>query len=221
MDSKPLLIGAGAVAGILVLAVGGFVAAVFSQPAELSVERDIVIAAEAPAVHAAVADFAHFPSWSPWDYDPAMKVEMSDPSGGVGAWYSWDGNDEVGAGKMTLTSVEPTVVKEDLEFIRPFAGKAQVTYTLTPSGESTKLAWKMEQPMDFMGRTAMLFMDMPGMIAKDFDKGLGRIKSQVEDGSIGAPGQAAGGDSGAEAGGPDDTDAQDTDAHDTDSGDTD
>jgi len=185
--NRNILIGAGVVAGLVVVALGGAAVAVSMQPDTLQIERSVQIDAPAEDVHAAVSDYEAFKAWSPWDYDPDMTVDISQPSSGVGATYAWQGNQDVGSGKMTTTLDEPLRVEQDLEFIEPFAGKARVAYVLVEGDGGTTLTWRMTQDLDFMGKAMGLLMDMDGMIGADFDKGLGRVKTGVEDGTWGAP----------------------------------
>lgn len=202
--NRKLLILLGGVLAVIALGVGGFAVAVSTRPDELVVERSVSIQAPSKDVHAAVADYQHFKVWSPWDYDPDMVVEISEPSQGVGAWYTWKGNEKVGSGRMETTAMSDLQIEQDLEFIEPWAGKAEVTYRLEPSGEATTLTWSMRQELDFAGKAMGLLMDMDGMIGADFDKGLGRVRTLVESGEIGAPQDEA--VEGAAAGGATDTD---------------
>mgnify|MGYP002821430581 CR=1 FL=1 len=219
--NRNILIGAGVVVGLIAVAIGGVAVAASMQPDQLVVERNIDIAAPPEDVHAAVGDFKTFATWTPWDFDPNMVVETSDPSTGVGAWYTWKGNQDVGSGRMELSKVEPLLLEVDLEFKEPMAGLADVTYTLTPNGDTTNLSWKMEMDQGFGGKVAALFMDMDGMIGADFERGLGRVKAKVESGEVGAPEPPVAEDeAGAAAGGSVESDATDaTDAtDDTDAG---
>src|SRR5690349_21859859 len=110
------------VLGVLVLALVGFAGFVSTRPEAYHVERSIDLKAPPEAVYATVSDFRVFPQWSPWQKrDPAMKLTLSTPSSGVGASYAWEGNKEVGKGKMTIVdTTAPNRVKIRLEFLEPF-----------------------------------------------------------------------------------------------------
>jgi hypothetical protein len=70
--------------------------------------------------------------WSYWMLlDPNSKVTYNGEDGTVGAKQSWDGNDDVGAGTQTITKISEDRVDIDLEFIRPFAGKAKAAHFVT------------------------------------------------------------------------------------------
>ena len=74
---KKVLIG---VAAVLVLAVGGFLAAVLMQPDELKVERSATIDASPEVLMPLCTDLKSWHAWSPWsDRDPNAKLTFSDP----------------------------------------------------------------------------------------------------------------------------------------------
>lgn len=162
-----------------------FIGAVLMQPAQYRVERSITIAAPPAAVYPWVADFKKFDQWSPWEkLDPAMKKTFSGPDTGVGSRYEWSGNDDVGTGSMTVTAAkEGESLTMDLEFVEPWQSKAETGFALAADGEGTKVTWTMSGDNDFMGKAMGLFMDMEGMIGKDYDEGLSNLKKKVESAS--------------------------------------
>src|SRR5262245_54020938 len=100
----------------------GFLLFAASRPDTYRVERSKVIAAPADAVFPQLADFHAWAQWSPWEkLDSQMQKTYDGPGGVVGSSYSWQGNKEVGKGKMTFTELEPNKhVGLKLEFIEPF-----------------------------------------------------------------------------------------------------
>src|SRR5688500_3494299 len=94
---KKLLLG-------LAVLVAAFLIVVATRPDTYHVERSAEVKAAPEAVFAVLGDYKTFPQWSPWQKrDPNMKTTMSNPSSGVGATYAWEGNKDVGKGKMTIT----------------------------------------------------------------------------------------------------------------------
>ena len=173
---KKILIG-------LALVVAGFIAYVSTRPDTYHVERQALLTAPPEAVYAALADFKTFTQWSPWQKrDPAMRTTLSTPSGGVGATYAWEGNKDVGKGKMTITeATAPSRVRQKLEFLEPFASQADTSFDLAPEGTgATKVVWSMDGKANFMSKAMSVFMDMDKMIGKDFEQGLANLKRVVE-----------------------------------------
>lgn len=176
---KKILLGIVAVFAVVIL---GFLAVVAMQPAEIHVERSTTIEATPAHVFAHVSDLRRFVEWSPWsDVDPNQTTDFSDPPSGVGAWYSWEGNKEVGVGKMTITEVvaDKKVVQE-LAFFEPWESKGYVSFLLEPAGEGTQVTWTFDENAGFMMKAMGLFMSMDEMLGSDYEKGLASLKATVE-----------------------------------------
>jgi hypothetical protein len=159
-----------------------FIGVVISRPDTYHVERSRTVAAPADIAFAHVADLHAWEEWSPWDkLDPNMKKTHEGTPQTAGASYAWEGNDQVGKGKMTLTEVlPPSSVTIKLDFIEPFASTATTRFTFAPEGSGTKVTWAMDGNNDFMGKAFGMFMNMDKMIGADFEKGLGQLKVRVE-----------------------------------------
>ena len=87
-----------------------------------------VIVAPPEVVFAIINDLHQWDQWSPFNRDPKMKTTYEGPAEGPGASYAWDGNSDVGAGRMTIKESKPgELVSMNLEFSRPFACKNNVS----------------------------------------------------------------------------------------------
>lgn len=152
------------------------------KPAIMRVERTATIQAPAEKIFAILSDFRSFPNWSPWEkLDPGMKRTLSGSECGVGAVYEWEGNKKVGQGRMEILEVTPgRYVKVKLTFIKPFPGDNLAEYTMVASGAGTAVTWLMHGPNAFMARVMQNFMDIEGMVGKDFENGLANLKALVE-----------------------------------------
>jgi uncharacterized protein YndB with AHSA1/START domain len=169
---------------LLVLAVviaGVLIAAAF-RPDTLRVERSIQINAAPEKIYALIDDFHRWTVWSPWEKkDPAMKRTHSGAPSGKGAAYAWEGNGDVGSGRMVIRAAEPySRIEIQLDFIKPFEGHNTAEFTLQPSGTGTELRWVMHGPQPYLGKVFSLFMNMDKMIGKDFEAGLAGIKASAE-----------------------------------------
>lgn len=164
---------------VLVVLFIGFVA---TRPSTYTVKRSATIAAGPDKIFPMVTDFHQWSTWSPWEaLDPQMTRTFDGATSGVGAIYSWKGNDQVGEGRMTIEESRPNeYVKIKLEFIKPWAATNRTELSLRPAGNSTEVEWTMSGTHDFMGKAFTLFMNMDTMIGKDFEKGLQSIKTGAE-----------------------------------------
>jgi uncharacterized protein YndB with AHSA1/START domain len=161
-----------------------FLAIVVTRPSEFWVARTVTIAAPAPAVFAQVNDFHKWEAWNPWaKIDPAMKQAYEGAPAGVGAVYTWTGNNEVGEGRMTIIESRPSdLIRVSLEFQKPFRATNTAEFTFKPEGDRTVVTWSMRGRNNFIAKAVHLFMDMDKMIGGNFEKGLADMKSVVEAG---------------------------------------
>jgi carbon monoxide dehydrogenase subunit G len=169
---------------VLAVVVVIFVAVVATRPSEYTVTRSKAVNAPPAVVFAQVNDFHQWDAWSPWaKLDPNVKTTHSGAPAGTGAVYEWSGNKDVGKGKMTVTDSAPGQhVVIALEFIEPFASKADTRFEFAPEGQGTQVTWAMKGKMGFMEKAFGIFMNMDSMIGKDFEKGLTQLAtvSQAE-----------------------------------------
>jgi hypothetical protein len=166
----------------LALVVVGLVAVVATRPPTYRVERSLVMAAPADLPFGLVNAFRQWHYWSPWEaLDPKMVKSFDGPIAGPGASYSWSGNDDVGKGKMTIVDAKPYErIAMKLEFLEPWPSTSDNIFLFEPVAEGVKVRWIMEGTNNFVGKAFSLFMDMDGMIGKDFEKGLAAMKALVE-----------------------------------------
>jgi hypothetical protein len=164
---------------ILVAAVLIFAA---TKPDSFRVERTATINAPPAKIFPLINDFHSWGSWSPWESrDPAMKRTYGGAASGKGAVYEWDGNSQVGKGRMEITDTTvPTKVVIKLDFMKPLEGHDIAEYTLEARGDSTKVTWAMHGPTNFVGKLIGVFISMDKMIGKDFETGLANLKIQAE-----------------------------------------
>ncbi|SDS60090.1 SRPBCC family protein [Opitutus sp. GAS368] len=174
MIKKILLLLVAIIAVILVVAA--------FQPAEFRITRSVTIAAPAAVIFPEVNDFHRWAAWSPWEkLDPAMKRTFEGPAAGVGAAYAWEGNSDVGAGKMTIAESRPAeVIRIKLEFFKPMPGLCPTEFTFRPEGAGTNVTWTMSGTKNYGSKVFCLFMNMDKMVGGDFEKGLATLKTNSE-----------------------------------------
>src|SRR3978361_881250 len=168
----------------LVLAVAIMVVLIIAsgKPNTFSVRRSISIKAAPEKIFPLIDDFHQWKSWSPYEArDPALKRNFSGAASGKGAVYGWEGNKNVGSGRMEiLDSSAPSKLVIKLDFFTPFEGHNTAEFTLLPQGDATEVTWLRHGPAPFMSKLMQVFMNMDNMIGKDFEAGLVNLKRLTE-----------------------------------------
>jgi len=168
-----LVVIAGVVAVILIIAA--------TKPDTFRVERSISINASPEKIATQISDFHKWTSWSPYEKkDPAMKRTYGGAKHGKGAVYEWEGNSQVGAGRIEITDASLSRIRMKLDFLKPFEGHNTAEFTLEPEGKLTKTTWAMSGPNRFIGKVFHVFIDIDKMIGKDYETGLQSLKSIAE-----------------------------------------
>ncbi len=160
----------------------GILAYAASRPDTFRLQRSTTITAAAEKVFPMIADFHEWIRWSPWeDRDPALKRTYSGPSSGTGAVYAWEGNKNVGVGRMEIMETTmPSRVAIKLDFLKPFEVHNIAEFTLEPAGGGTRVTWAMHGPSPFMMKLMGVFTSMDKMVGKDFEAGLAKMKAAAE-----------------------------------------
>ena len=168
--------------GLIVLATIAIVLGLAAmQPSGFSVKREIAIKAGPEKIMPYLADFHQWPAWSPWEkIDPNMKRTHSGAPSGKGAMYAWEGNGDVGSGKMEIVDMSERRLDIKLDFMAPMESSNKTEFVLTPNGDGTTVTWTMSGPMNFLSKIMSVFMDMDAMIGPDFEKGLNNLKAAAE-----------------------------------------
>lgn len=158
----------------LILAFLGYVALL---PSEGRITRSATIAAPAATLFDHVNDFNKWQAWSPWaKLDPNAKSKFEGPASGVGAAFSWDGNDEVGEGKMTIVDSKPgESVKIRLDFKKPMESTSEAVFTFKPDGDKTLVTWDMTGERPFIARIFCVLFQADKMVGEQFEKGLANL----------------------------------------------
>ena len=168
----------GGVVAVLLAAVLIYAA---TKPDVFRVQRATSIKAPPEKIAAVLSDFRGWQAWSPWEkMDPAMKRSYSGAAKGKGAVYAWEGNSEVGQGRMEITEAAPSRVAMDLDFVKPFEAHNKVVFALVPKGDSTEVTWSMQGPVPYMAKVVHVFFDMDSMVGKQFETGLANLKTLAE-----------------------------------------
>jgi carbon monoxide dehydrogenase subunit G len=164
---------------VLVIALLIFAA---TKPDSFQVQRTASIKAPPEKIFPLIDDFQNWGAWSPYENkDPAMKRTRSGAVNGKGAVYEWDGDKNVGKGRMEITESSPTSkIVIQLDFFKPFEAHNIAEFRLEPQGDSTKVTWAMHGPAPFVSKLMQVFINFDNMIGKDFEQGLANLKTVAE-----------------------------------------
>ena len=167
----------GMFAGLIVVLLG--VAAM--RPSHYVVTRSRVVNATPDLIAPMLTDMHAWNTWNPWDaMEPTATKTYSEPASGVGAWYTWRG-DQTGSGRMEIISISPTRVDYALQFTAPMEDTATVHFDFVPQGAArTNVTWSMEGEQNLFGRVMGLFVSMDSMMGGDFEQGLTNLATRLE-----------------------------------------
>jgi uncharacterized protein YndB with AHSA1/START domain len=174
------------IAVVLAIAIAVVLILAATKPNTFSVQRAATVKAAPEKIFSLINDFHQWGTWSPWEKkDPAMKRSFSGAASGKGAVYGWDGNKNVGSGRMEILDASlPSKIVIKLDFFKPFEGHNTAEFTMLPQGDATNVttnvSWIMHGPASFMSKVMQVFMNMDKMIGKDFEAGLANLKGLTE-----------------------------------------
>ncbi|KRR15936.1 polyketide cyclase [Bradyrhizobium lablabi] len=170
------------IAVLLAIAIAAVLVIAATKPGTLRVQRAIRIKAPPDVIFPLISDFHQWLKWSPYENkDPAMKRNYDGAERGKGAVYAWDGDKNVGSGRMEiLESTAPSKIVIKLDFFTPFEGHNTAEFTMLPQGDATHVTWLMYGPANFMSRLIQVFMNLDRMIGRDFEAGLANLKTLTE-----------------------------------------
>jgi len=170
------------IAVIIAIAIAAVLILAATKPNTLRVQRATSIKAPADRIFPMINDFRQWRTWSPYENkDPAMNRTYEGAGSGKGAVYAWDGNNNVGSGRMEiLETAVPSKITIKLDFFKPFEGHNTAEFTMLPQGDVTNLTWTMVGPAVFMSKVMQVFMNLDNMIGRDFEAGLANLKKLAE-----------------------------------------
>src|SRR6201988_1057011 len=152
------------IAVVLVLALATVLILAARKPDTLRVTRATSIKAPAETIFPLIKDFHQWGGWSPYEHkDPAMKRSYSGAESGKGAIYAWEGNKNVGSGRMEILDATPTQIVIKLDFLKPFEAHNQDEFTLTPQASAKNVTWTMRGPAPFISKLMQVFMNFDKM----------------------------------------------------------
>ncbi len=175
----------GIAALVIAVAIVGLLIYASTRPDTFRVHRTARVNAPPEAIHPLINDYRNWTLWSPYEHrDPALKRTFSGAASGRGAIYAWQGNKNVGSGRMEIVDTSPNKIIIKLDFFAPFKANNIAEFTLEPkntaTGAATDVTWAMHGPVPFIGKIMHLLIDCDKMVGKDFSAGLDSMKAAAE-----------------------------------------
>ena len=151
-------------------------------PKSYDVNRAISINKPLPEVFQYLKLLKNQDNWSPWaEKDPNMNKTFKGTDGEIGFVSAWVGNKDVGEGEQEITGIiENEVVNSQLRFLKPFKSTSDAYLKVEKVGNGTKVVWGFSGKNKFPMSIMMLFMNMDKAVGKDFEYGLNKLKSILE-----------------------------------------
>jgi uncharacterized protein YndB with AHSA1/START domain len=170
------------VAIVVVVLISAVLIFAATKPDTFRVQRAASIKAPPEKVFALINDFNWWGAWSPWEKkDPAMKRTFGATTSGKGAVYAWEGNKDVGQGRMEIAeSVPSSRIRINLDFVKPFEARNLVEFALEPKGDVTNITWAMQGDTPYFAKIIHVFINMDKMVGNDFEAGLANLKAVSE-----------------------------------------
>lgn len=167
--------------GVLV-AVAGVLAYAATRPDSFRIERSASIKAPPEKIYAQINELKAWTAWSPWEkIDPALKRTYSGPPSGKGAAYAWEGNKDVGSGRMEITDAVPaSKLTIKLDFLKPFEAHNTAEFSFSRQGDATTVTWAMYGPSPYLSKLIGMVFNMDRMVGGQFETGLANLKSIAE-----------------------------------------
>lgn len=82
---------------------------------------------------------------------------------------------------MTITDVvQPSQVRIDLLFEKPFKARNDIVLAIQSEGSATRVIWTMTGQRTFMVKVMGLLKSMDEFVGPDFEKGLLQLKAVTE-----------------------------------------
>jgi uncharacterized protein YndB with AHSA1/START domain len=170
------------IAAVLAIAIAVVLILAAAKPDTFSVQRGATMKAPPEKIFSLINDFHQWGKWSPWENrDPAMTRIFSGAESGQGAVYAWEGNKNVGSGRMEILDAStPSKIIIKLDFLKPFEAHNTAEFTMLPQGDATSVNWVMHGPAPFLSKMMQVFMNIDKMVGKDFEIGLTNLKGLAE-----------------------------------------
>ena len=169
------------VAIVVAVAIAAVLVFAATKPDTFGIQRTATIKAPPEKIFPLINDLRAQSAWSPFEKDPGMKRTHSGAPTGNGAVYEWDGNRQVGRGRIEIIdSKPPSTITLKLDMFTPFEAHNTVQFTLAPNGSGTDVTWAMRGRQPYIAKVFSTVVNCDRMVGGQFEEGLGKLKALAE-----------------------------------------
>jgi hypothetical protein len=151
---------------------------------EYNISREIIISKPKQEVFDYVKLLKNQNNYSVWaTTDPGMTKEYRGTDGTKGFVSAWDSKvKNVGKGEQEITGfTDGERIDYELRFMLPMQSTDHAYMkTEAVSPNSTKVTWAFNGKMNYPVNLMLLVLDLDGMLGKDLDQGLSKLKTILE-----------------------------------------
>ena len=168
---------------ILIALVALIIVLALIAPKSYAVSRDVVVNKPISEVYNYLKLMKNQDHWSPWqERDPDMKKTFTGTDGEVGFISAWESDHkQVGSGEQEIVGLkENEEIKTHLRFLKPFKSESDAYMRVAEAGDGTQVTWGFSGKNKFPMSIFMLFMNMDKAIGADFEQGLSKLKTILE-----------------------------------------
>lgn len=163
----------------------GFCSFVAWRSADYQVERSMVARGTSKEVFDQLNQFRNWARWYPLtEIDPGVRLRYDGPSEGVGAVWTWNGNDKVGAGRIEIVeSRQGSLLLVKTIHTTPAPNETISTFSLRPEGSQgqlTRVTWKLQGKHGFIAKALTVFVEVDETVGPDMELALHRLQQAVE-----------------------------------------
>lgn len=159
-----------------------FLGYVATRDGKFHYERSGFINASPQVIYPYLSNLKLGSEWSPFEKkDPNIKKTYAGADGAVGSSMDFEGNSDVGAGRIEIVALEPNKSAElKLKMTKPFVAENKIFYKIIPLENGAVFTWAMEGDGGYMGKLMSTFIDCEKMIGDEFSAGIKNLKVLIE-----------------------------------------
>ena len=154
-----------------------------TQDGDYQIEESRVIPAPVSLLYGEVSDLSTWGKWSYWGSEEEIVVNLSEPSTGETAGFSWE-NSEMGDGAITTQKLIPnSAIEQQLLMETTFSDiKGTVYWKFEPAEGGTRVTWGIKDDLNFKEKLALNLRDgnLNDLFEPKLQQGLENLEENVK-----------------------------------------